>query len=83
MTDGGEHMQTKFLLPESQSIWCAGVNYETDESLPGPVLKLTGQRLIIRDSLFSNLVNLAAASLIVISCDLVIRNTTFFSNSQV
>ena len=47
------------------------------------MLKLTGQKLIIRDSLFSNLVNLAAASLIVISCDLVIRNTTFFSNSQV
>ena len=79
----GNSQRWKVLVPESGSIWCAGVNYDTDESLPGPVLKLTGQKLIIRDSLFSNLVNLAAASLIVISCDLVIRNTTFFSNSQV
>ena len=43
----------------------AGVNYNTDDTLPGAVLSLTGQRLVIRDSTFSNLVNVAAGSLIV------------------
>ena len=61
----------------------AGVNYNTDDTLPGAMLSLTGQRLVIRDSTFSNLVNVAAGSLIVENSDLVIMNTTFSSNSQV
>ncbi len=61
----------------------AGVNYNTDETLPGAVLSLIGQRMVIRDSTFSNLVNVASGSLIVENSDLVIMNTTFSSNSQV
>ncbi|CAL5225946.1 g8744 [Coccomyxa viridis] len=59
-----------------------GVNYNTDETLPGAVLSLIGQRMVIRDSTFSNLVNVASGSLIVENSDLVIMNTTFSSNSQ-
>ena len=61
----------------------AGVNYSTDDTLPGAVLSFTGQRLVIRDSIFSNLVNAAPGSLIVENSDLVISNTTFSHNSQV
>jgi len=61
----------------------AGVNYDTDETLPGAVIKVTEQKLIIKDSTFSNLVNLAPGSLIVQNSDLMIANTTFSANDQV
>lgn len=61
----------------------AGVTYDTDDSLPGPVLRLTGQSLIIRDSIFSDLVNSAPSSLILEKSSVAIINTTFQDNSQV
>ena len=61
----------------------AGVTYDTDDSLPGPVLRLTGQSLIIRDSIFSDLVNSAPSSLILEKSSVTIINTTFQDNSQV
>ncbi|BDA51304.1 probable metabotropic glutamate receptor-like protein P [Coccomyxa sp. Obi] len=59
-----------------------GVDFVQDDTLPGAILKLEGQNLVIRDSTFSNLAHGAPATLIVINSTLSITNTTFASNTQ-
>jgi hypothetical protein len=53
-----------------------------DDTLPGAILKVQGQSLVVRDSLFSNLAHGADGTLIAINSTLTIQNTTFASNSQ-
>ena len=53
-----------------------------DDSLPGAVLKLVGQSVIIRDSRFGNLASGADAALIALNSSVIISNTTFASNAQ-
>ena len=64
-------------------MWGAGVDFVQDDTLPGAILKMEGQSLVIRDSTFSNLAYGSAATLIVINSTLSITNTTFASNTQV
>ncbi|EIE19974.1 hypothetical protein COCSUDRAFT_58210 [Coccomyxa subellipsoidea C-169] len=59
-----------------------GVDFTQDDTLPGAILKLEGQNLVIRDSTFSNLANGAPGTVIVINSTLSIINTTFASNTQ-
>lgn len=60
----------------------AGVDFTQDDTLPGAMLRMEGQSLVIRDSTFSNLAAGAPATLIVINSTLTITNTTFAGNSQ-
>ncbi|KAK9902707.1 hypothetical protein WJX75_003360 [Coccomyxa subellipsoidea] len=59
-----------------------GVDFTQDDTLPGAILKMEGQNLVIRDSTFSNIAHGAPATLIVINSTLSITNTTFASNTQ-
>jgi hypothetical protein len=63
-------------------MFCAGVDFTQDDTLPGAILKMEGQNLVIRDSTFSNIAHGAPATLIVINSTLSITNTTFASNTQ-
>ena len=53
-----------------------------DESLPGAVLQLIGQDVVIRDSTFASLASGADGTLIALNSSLIIVNTTFTSNIQ-
>lgn len=67
----------------SDCAYCAaGINFVVDDSLPGAVLKLVGQDLIIRDSTFSNLASGADGTLIALNSSIIISNTTFSANAQ-
>ena len=53
-----------------------------DDTLPGAALRIVGQNLALRDSLFSGLASGAAGSLVVQNSSLVVSNSTFLGNSQ-
>ena len=59
----------------------AGVDFTLNDSLPGASILILGQDVVIRDSLFANLAQPAAAALSIQGSNVSILNTTFAGNS--